>query len=301
MVAIAISFDNYQGLIKAVKKMHSLIETTDVEKQRTSQDNLGELLLKNKDLNYTSLEINEVPAEWVSVKRTHMKKNIILYLHGGGYISGSYKYARSMTSKLANYTSMDVLCVDYRLAPEHPFPASLEDALKAWDYLMYQGYGAENVVLAGDSAGGNLALILTLKLKEQNRMLPKGLVLFSPWTDLTKSGKSHIEKVEVDPILTPEFLNQAIESYASKEDLKNPYISPVFGDFKGFPPVQIQVGTNEILYSDAMMLQKQMQKCHVQVEWKCYRGMWHVFQMAPFKTAFEAMEDAAEFVFGLYR
>ncbi len=301
MAEIAINFDKYQGLIKAVKKMHSLIETPDVEKQRTSQDNLGELLLKNKELNYTDFEMNGIPAEWVTVKRTHMKKNIILYLHGGGYISGSYKYARSITSKLANYTSMDVLCVDYRLAPEYPFPAALEDALKVWDYLMYQGYGAENVVIAGDSAGGNLALILTLKLKEQNRILPKGLVLFSPWTDLTRSGKSHTEKIEADPILTPEYLEQAIESYASKEELKNPYISPAFGDFKGFPPVQIQVGTNELLYSDAVMLQNQMKKGHVSVEWKCYRGMWHVFQMAPFKTAFEAMEDAAEFIFSLYK
>ena len=300
MSKIAINFENYQGLIKAVKKMHSLIETTDVEKQRTSQDNLGELLLKSKDLNYIDFEIDGMPAEWVSVKRTHRKKPVILYLHGGGYLSGSYKYARSMTSKLANYTSMDVLCVDYRLAPEHPFPSALEDALKAWDYLMYQGYGAENIVIAGDSAGGNLALILTLKLKEQNRMLPKGMVLFSPWTDLTRSGKSHAEKVDVDPILTPEYLKQAIDSYVPNMDLKNPYISPVFGDFKGFPPVQIQVGTNEILYSDAVNLQKQMLKCHVQVEWKCYRGMWHVFQMAPFKTAFEAMEDVAEFIFRLY-
>lgn len=301
MGTIAINFDNYQGLIKAVKKMHSLIETTDVEKQRTSQDNLGELLLKSKELNYTNFEIGEIPAEWVAVKRTHMKKNIILYLHGGGYISGSYKYARSMTSKLANYTSMDVLCIDYRLAPEHPFPSALEDALKAWDYLMYQGYGAENVVIAGDSAGGNLALTLVLKLKEKNRILPRGLILFSPWTDFTRTGKSHTEKIEADPILTPEYLEQAIGCYAPGEDLKNPYVSPVFGDFKGFPPVQIQVGTNEILYSDAVKLQKQLQKCHVQVEWKCYRGMWHVFQMAPFKTAFEAMEEAAEFIFNLYR
>ena len=152
------------NLLKTIKRMHSIIENQDVEKQRESQENLGELL-KKRELNYEDFEIDGIKAEWVSVDRAHMKKYVILYCHGGGYMTGSYRYARSITNKLASSTSMDVLSFDYRLAPEHPYPAALEDALKVWDYLMYLGYGARDIIIAGDSAGGNLALVLALKLK----------------------------------------------------------------------------------------------------------------------------------------
>ncbi len=289
-----------ENLLKTIKRMHSLIENQEVEKQRESQENLGELL-KKRDLKYESFEIDEISAEWVSVDRAHMKKYVILYCHGGGYMTGSYRYARSITNKLASSTSMDVLSFDYRLAPENPYPAALEDALKVWDYLMYLGYGARDVIIAGDSAGGNLALVLALKLKEQGRLLPRGLLLLSPWTDLTCSGKSHTTKVKVDPILSPVYLQEAIQAYIGEEDLENPFISPVFADFTGFPQTYIQVGTNEILLSDSRKLDKQMLKCRVPVRLEEYEGMWHVFQMSPFKTAYEAMDAAAEFVFDICR
>ena len=280
--------------------MHSIIENQDVEKQRESQENLGDLLRK-RELNYESFEIDGIMAEWVSVDRPHMKKYVILYCHGGGYMTGSYRYARTITNKLASSTSMDVLSFDYRLAPEHPYPAAIEDALKVWDYLMYQGYGARDIIIAGDSAGGNLALTLTLALKEQGRLLPRGLLLFSPWTDMTHSGKSYQAKADVDPILTLEYIEEAIAAYAKDEDLENPMISPIFADFTGFPQTYIQVGTNEILLSDSLKLDKQMLKCRVPVRLEQFEGMWHVFQMAPFKTAYEAMDEAAEFVFDICR
>ena len=288
------------NLLKTIKRMHSIIENQDVEKQRESQENLGELL-KKRELNYEDFEIDGIKAEWVSVDRAHMKKYVILYCHGGGYMTGSYRYARSITNKLASSTSMDVLSFDYRLAPEHPYPAALEDALKVWDYLMYLGYGARDIIIAGDSAGGNLALVLALKLKEQGRLLPRGLMLFSPWTDLTCSGKSHTAKVSVDPILTPAYVQEAIHAFAEGQDLENPLISPVFADFTGFPQTYIQVGTNEILLSDSLKLDKQMLRCRVPVRLSEYAGMWHVFQMAPFKTAYEAMDEAAEFIFDICR
>ena len=196
---------------------------------------------------------------------------------------------------------MDVLSFDYRLAPEHPYPAAIEDALKVWDYLMYQGYGARDIIIAGDSAGGNLALTLTLALKEQGRLLPRGLLLFSPWTDMTRSGKSYQKKASVDPILTLEYIEEAVRAYAGENDLEDPMISPVFADFTGFPQTFIQVGTNEILLSDSLKLDKQMLKYRVPVRLEQYKGMWHVFQMAPFKTAYEAMDEAAEFVFDICR
>lgn len=288
-------------MIKAIKKMHAVMETPDIEKQRAAQENFGGILSKSRELTYQNFELGGIPAEWSCVERSHMKKYVILYCHGGGYTSGSFRYARSITNKLASSTSMDVLSFDYRLAPENPYPAALEDAMNVWDHLMYHGYGARDIIIAGDSAGGNLALTLTLKLKEQGRLLPRGLVLFSPWTDLTMSGKSHKEKAELDPILSAEYLQRCRESYAPEMELKNPLISPVFGDFTGFPPTYIQVGTNEILLSDSTKLQRQLQKYHVPVKMEYYPGMWHVFQMSPLKTAYNAMDQVAEFIFDICR
>lgn len=289
------------GLLRAVKRMHDMIDNTDFEKQRASQDNLGGLFGKVRGISYENFEIDGVPAEWVRTERSHMRKYVILYCHGGGYTSGSFRYARSITNKLADSTSMDVLVFDYRLAPEHPHPAALHDSLKVWDYLMYCGYGARDIIIAGDSAGGNLALTLVLKLKEQNRLLPRGMILFSPWTDMTGSGRSYTEKAESDPILSHEYLTQCVKSYAPETDLKQPYLSPLFADFSGFPPTYIQVGTHEILLSDSQRLKRQLEKHLVPVRLDSYRGMWHVFQMSPLKTAYDAMERAAEFVFSLCR
>lgn len=230
-----------------------------------------------------------------------MKKYIILYCHGGGYSTGSSVYARTLTTKLATSTSMDVLCFDYRLAPENPYPAAVQDAMKIWDYLMLLGYGARDVIAAGDSAGGNLALSLVMKLKQENRLLPRGLLLMSPWTDLTSSGKSHITRAGIDPVLNADYLKEMIENYARGENLKDALISPLFGNYEGFPPTYIQVGDNEILLNDATMLHKKMVKANVSVKIDVFKGMWHVFQMSPFKTAYEAMDKNAEFIYDICR
>ena len=290
-----------QSLMQLIKKVHDMVENTDLEKHRQSQDHFGTLLGNSKDVQYKDQDIDGMHGEWTSVTKAHMKKFVILYCHGGGYGTGSCLYARSLTSKLAEATSMDVLSFDYRLAPEHPYPAALEDAMKAWNYLMLLGYGARDVIVAGESAGGNLALALTLKLKEEGRILPRGLVLMSPWTDLTSSGKSITTKAEVDPVLDKAYLDRMIQAYAGEQDLNNPFISPLFGDFAEFPPVYIQVGENEMLLSDSLRLHKALVNANVSVKLDRFPGMWHIFQMLPFKTAYEAMDKNAEFIFEICR
>ena len=289
------------SLMQLLKRVHDMVETTDLEKHRQSQEHFGTLLGSSKDVQYKEQDIDGMHGEWVSVTKAHMKKFVILYCHGGGYATGSCLYARSLTSKLAEATNMDVLSFDYRLAPENPYPAALEDAVKAWNYLMLLGYGAKDVIVVGDSAGGNLALTLTLKLKEEGRMLPGGLVLLSPWTDLTSSGKSITTKAEVDPVLDKAYLDRMILAYAKERDLTDPYISPLFGSFDGFPPVYIQVGENEMLLSDSLRLQSALVNANVPVQLDRFPGMWHIFQMLPFKTAYEAMEKCAEFIFEICR
>ncbi len=289
-----------QGLMNLVKKVHGLIENTDIEKHRHSQDQVGALLGNSKDVEIEELTIGNMEAEILRVQRLHDSRHIILYCHGGGYSTGSCMYARTLTTKLASITSMDVLSFDYRLAPEHPYPAALEDVMEAWNYLMLMGYGAKDVFVAGDSAGGNLALALGLQLQKEGRRLPGGFFLMSPWTDLTSQGESHTTRAEVDPVLDKEYLEEMIHNYVPEgEALDNPMISPLFGEFKDFPPTYIQVGNCEVLLSDSQHLQKKMKKAGVHVVMDVYPKMWHVFQMAPLKVANEAMQKGGKFIYDI--
>lgn len=290
-----------QNLMNLIRRVHGLVEKPDIEKHRQSQDYIGAILGNTKSINYREVDVEGMYGEWVSVNRAHMKKYIIFHCHGGGYSTGSSLYARTLTSKLAESTSMDVFCFDYRLAPEHPYPAAVEDAMKAWNYLMLLGYGARDVVLTGDSAGGNLALALVLRLKEEGRLLPRGLVLMSPWTDLTSSGKSFQTKADLDPVLNGAYIDRMVEAYAAGQDLEDARISPLFGDFAGFPPVYIQVGENEILLSDSLRLHQAFIDANVSVKIDVWPGMWHVFQMSPMKTAWNAMDKNAEFIYDICR
>lgn len=305
---MAITDKTNANLMHLIKRMHGVVENTDIEKHRQSQDHFGALLGSSKDVLTQTLEIpgradgeETIHVEWNYVNRAHMKKYVILYCHGGGYSTGSSLYARTLTGKLAMSTSMDVLSFDYRLAPEHPYPAAAQDAMRVWNYLMLLGYGARDIILAGDSAGGNLALSLTLRLKEEGRLLPRGLVLMSPWTDLTSSGRSHHTKAAIDPVLDAGYLEEMIRNYAPDMELTDPLISPLFGAFEGFPPTYIQVGGNEILLDDSVMLYRKLLKANVSVKLDMFKGMWHVFQMSPFKTAYEAMDKNAEFIYDICR
>lgn len=288
-----------QNLMHLIKRVHGLVENPDIEKHRHSQDQIGAIMSNTKVLHYHEIDIDGIYSEWVSVNRAHMKKYVILHCHGGGYSTGSSMYARTLTSKLATSTSMDVLCFDYRLAPEHPYPAAAEDAMKVWNYLMLLGYGARDIILTGDSAGGNLALSLVLKLKEEGRQLPRGLVLMSPWTDLTSSGESFETKAELDPVLSREYIDRMVKAYAEGQELTNPLVSPLFGDFTGFPPTYIQVGENEILLSDSVRLKKAFMETDAVMKLDIYPGMWHVFQMSPVKAAKDAMDKIAAFVYSI--
>lgn len=287
-------------LMHLIKCVHGLIEYEDIQKQRNIQNHLSNFLVNNKNYQFTQQIIHNICFEWTDympkANNTIKNDSVILYCHGGGYMTGSCIYARELTTKLARHTDMRVLCFDYRLSPEFPYPAALEDAFAAWNYLLSCGYAANNIILAGDSAGGNLALVLTLILCEQHMALPKSLILFSPWTDMTLSGKSYHAKELVDPVLSKEYISKAKSCYLTNTDASSPYVSPLFANFKGFPPVYIQVGDNEILLDDSRQLYKQLLMYNVYAKLDIFGGMWHVFQMSPIMKAEIAMQKAALFI-----
>ena len=285
---------------------HLFVEHTDhlmteeeLEHQRRSQEVLGRLTAPMAGMDYEEFSLGGMNAAWMRLKAPHGSRHAILYCHGGGYTSGNLGYSRVLSSKLAHVTGYDVLSFEYRLAPEHPYPAAVEDAMRAWDYLMYQGYGAENVAVAGDSAGGNLALVLCRRLKAAGRRMPRALLLMSPWTDMTMSGASYRERVESDPMLTPEYIETVRRAYAGDRDLHDPDLSPLLGDLGSFPPTLIQVGDHEILYSDSASLAAALRAAHVPCRLEVSEGMWHVFQMFPIKKAAAAMDSAARFLLEL--
>ena len=272
----------------------------ELDRQRKGQKVLGRLAAPLLGLSWEPFELNGMPAAWVRPERGHDPRKVVLYCHGGGYTSGSLDYSRPLASKIANRTGYEVLCFEYRLAPERPSPAARQDALKAWDYLMLLGYGARDVVVMGDSAGGNLALVLTLMLRDARRQLPRRLVLFSPWTDMTFSGESFTERAGDDPSLTADYMLATRDAYAPGADWTDPLLSPLFGDVSGFPPVMIQAGSNEILFDDSARLHQRLLEQGVPCRMECWEDMWHVFQMFPLKQADRAVDHVAQFLLELF-
>ena len=288
-------------MMRALKALHSAgtpeeLTPEELERQRRNQEILGRLTAPMAGMAWEEVRLGTMAAAWTRPNRPHGTRHAILYCHGGGYTSGNLGYSRVLASKLAHATGYDVLSFEYRLAPEHPYPAAVEDALLAWDHLMLLGYGAGDVVLAGDSAGGNLALVLCHRLRQASRRLPGALVLMSPWTDMTMSGASYRERAELDPMLTPEYIEAVRRAYAGAQELSQPSLSPLFGDFRGFPPVLIQVGDHEILYSDAEALYARLRQAGVPARLEVSEGMWHVFQMFPIRKAAAAMEGVTYFL-----
>jgi len=180
---------------------------------------------------------------------------VILQLHGGGYIGPMKNIYRRFAVRYSKVSyGGDVLTLDYRVAPENPYPAALEDAVAAYEWLVKEkGYSPENIVVAGDSAGGGLGLALGLYLKDHGMVLPSGFITMSPWTDLTNSGESYVSNYETDPLFGNSTDNMLYNSsYIGEGDPKDPYMSPLFGEYENFPPVLMQVGSYEVLLSDTL-------------------------------------------------
>jgi len=203
----------------------------------------------------------------------------ILYLHGGAYVIGGPGSHAKLAGHIGRAARRAVYFVDYRLAPEHPFPAALDDALAAYRWLLAQGHAPAQVTLAGDSAGGGLALALAMSIRDGKLPAPGALVLISPWTDLTLGGASHRSHARRDPMLRGSWLAACAAHYAGARPLNEPLLSPAFGNLAGLPPMLIQVGSEEILWSDSESLAQRARAAGTAVTLKRHEGLWHDFQV----------------------
>jgi acetyl esterase/lipase len=251
-----------------------------VEEQRTNQERSVRYFRLPKNIQVTPFEIGDITAEWIEIPDTASK--VILYLHGGAYTLGSINTHREWVSRIALATKARCLAINYRLAPEYPFPAALEDTLNAFQWLLDQSLDASQVIFAGDSAGGGLALAALIKLRDSKKNMPAGAVCISPWTDLALTGASIQAKRSLDPILDPDSLTIYARYYAGEHDLNDPLISPFYADLKNLPPLFIQVGEDEILLDDAVRLAEKAQNAGVNVTLNVFEKMFHVFQLISF-------------------
>lgn len=251
--------------------------------QRTLLDNAGFTMKKPRGLTVATLALAGIPARKLTPENADGSRHV-LYLHGGAYVEGSPKSHTALAAQVAQAAGATTWLIDYRLAPEHPYPAAVEDALAAYRALLDAGVAASRLAIAGDSAGGGLALAVTLAIRDASLPLPAALALLSPWTDLTLSGASMLDKLEVEPMLSVTWLDWAAGLYCGSEQAgpstlrTDPGVSPLFADFTGFPPMIIHVGSDEVLLDDATFLGKRAAHAGVEVSLKVYDGLWHVFQ-----------------------
>ena len=256
--------------------LRSVMKNFSLESSRKGQRMLGELMefKHRKMVIIKDHPFEKFAAAWV-IPKDERRQGVILYLHGGGYACGDLEYAKGYGSTLAVRCGVRVFCPAYRLAPESPFPAALEDALESYQYLLKKGYDSRQIALCGESAGGGLIYALCLKLKEENLPLPGGLIAMSPWTDLTSSGESYETNRDVDPNMTVEQLQFYTRCYTT--DPKNPLASPIFGNLEGLPPSLIFVGGDEIMLSDAADMHKNLLAAGCKSKLVVAPERWHAY------------------------
>ena len=247
-----------------------------LEVTRKGQDKLGELMtaLHKREVLVKEHDFGRFQGAWI-MPRDERRGGVVLYLHGGGYTCGSLEYAKGFAATLASECGVRAFCAAYRLAPENRYPAALDDALEAYQYLLSKGYAAHQILLCGESAGGGLIYALCLKLKELGLPLPCGLIGISPWTDLTGSGKSYEEHREIDPSMTPELLQFYAKCYT--DDPTDPFCSPLFGDLTGLPPSLLFVGGDEVMLDDTRMLHEKLLESGCRSKMTVAPERWHAY------------------------
>ena len=257
------------------RKDQPTAETT-VQADRLAWEAAVEPTNRMLDVVVTPVAVGNLLGEWVTPPQA-TEAGVVLFLHGGGYNAGSPRTHRALAAHLAQAARVPVFLPDYRLAPEHPFPAAVEDAAIAYRWLLQQGIGARQIVIGGDSAGAGLAAAALVKLRDDGVALPAAAFLISPWVDLALTGASIHTRAELDPLTTYHALHRAARYYVHDCDAQHPLASPVYANLTGLPPLLIQVGDHELLLNDATRLADQARAVGVDVQIEVWDEMWHVW------------------------
>lgn len=254
----------------------------DVPRHRRELDRGAWFMPRFRKVAYEKLQVNGLKAEWITPNKVKYPEKVLYYLHGGAYAVCSIETHRRLVARLAYLTGMKALMIEYRMAPEHPFPTAIDDAAGGFNWLLEQGYSSKNIVIGGDSAGGGLSVTSMLRLRDTQQPLPAFALLVSPWTDLEGTGESNITKDLPDSVLNNPALVWHGKLYAGKESLRHPMISPIYADLTGLPPLYIVVGEEELIYNDSTRLAEKADACGVNVTLEKWAHMFHVWQVYDF-------------------
>lgn len=279
------------------KKFLPQPETVDVRRNRITLELAGEVFRPIVHIEHIGVSANGVPGEWV-IPAGAGTERVVYYLHGGAYNAGSTRSHRALAANIAAAARARALVIDYRLAPEHPYPAALEDAIAAYQWLLEKNIPTKNIVVAGDSAGGGLTIALLVALRERGLPLPAAAVVMSPWTDLTASGESWQNNAHQDYLINARRLKEAARLYLQNAQPHEPLASPLYADLQGLPPLLIQVGSEEILLSDSTRLAENARRAGVEVTLEVWEGMQHVWHFAAniLPEARQAIEKIGQFI-----
>jgi len=264
--------------------------------RRTRLDAIG-AVPPAADIRLEAVDADGVPAEW-SLAPGSDAAQVLMYLHGGGYCSGSIVSHRGMVTEVGRAAKVRTLAVGYRLAPEHPFPAALEDALAVYGFLLGHGIAAEKIAIGGDSAGGGLTLATLISLRDAGRPLPGCAWLVSPWVDLKMTGASITEKADVDPLIQKVYLEELASAYLAGADPTGPLVSPLNANLSGLPALLVQVGSDETLLDDAVRIVRKAAGADVAVSLEVWPHMIHAWHLwaAELADARRAIASAGAFI-----
>jgi monoterpene epsilon-lactone hydrolase len=286
----------FEKLMEFLRERQFNAATTPIEQLRAGFERFAAAIADPPPVRTRAVDAGGVPAEWATAEQG-IPDAAVLYLHGGGFGIGSIASYRDLSARIATEAEVSVLTLGYRLAPEHPFPAALDDAMAAYRWLR-DSMPASRIAVAGDSAGGGLAVSLVVALRDAGEPLPAGVVTFSPLTDLTHSGSSIKTQAALDPLVGPESSRSYAHRYLAGHDPEDPLASPLFGDLWGLPPVHIQAGTAEVLLDDALRLARRLRDAGVSVDLDVWPEMVHIlpFFAARVPEARAALRNGARFL-----
>ncbi|HNE70348.1 MAG TPA: alpha/beta hydrolase [Anaerolineales bacterium] len=250
-----------------------------------------------KDVQIERVNIDGIDAAWIRPSGAERTKTL-LHIHGGGYVTGSIPSYLRMCILMAQMLNINVLLPAYRLAPEHPFPAAMEDVLKIYRRLLNDGFQPKDIFISGDSAGGGLCVAAVIALRDQKEALPAAVLCMSPWVDLTMQGQSHVTNPKSEAMLNAGTLREWALLYTNEKNFGSPLVSPIFADFQKFPPLLIQVSSDEVLLDDARMLAEKARAGGADVTLKIWDGLWHVWQIVgdAIPESRMAIEEIGEFI-----
>lgn len=277
-----------QQAIDAMKALAGKVGAS-VPEMRAAMDELASP--PQPDVKCEPLSANGVKAEWITAPGAAADR-AVLYLHGGGYVMGSLKTHRDLMGRISRAAQARVLGLDYRLAPEHPFPAAVDDALAGYRFLLDQGLRPARMAIAGDSAGGGLTLATLVAARDAGLTLPAAAVCLSPWVDLEGTGESMKTRIHVDPIASKEGTHLLAQAYLAGKSLRTPLAAPLYADLKGLPPLFIQVGDHEVLLDDSTRVAERARAAGANVKLEIWPEMVHVWQL--FASFLPEGQDAVE-------